>query len=147
MQKSIEQPIGRLLTCTGRKYLNHLNAKLGQLDIDRNFYALILIEAGNGTITQQELANQLDTDKVSIVRIIDYLSTAGYVKRDKHPEDRRKYSLVLTNKAKQKINNIKKAVNDSTKVAFKGLEPRQISDFYNTIYLIKKNLDTYNSDL
>ena len=73
----IEQPVGRMLSGLGKGYLHLLRTKLQHLDIDRNYYALVLIESNDGIITQQELALILDTDKVSIVRIIDYLSGKG----------------------------------------------------------------------
>ena len=50
--------------------LHALNEKLIELDIKRNYYALILIEEGQGKLTQQELAVLLESDKVSVVRIV-----------------------------------------------------------------------------
>lgn len=137
----IEQPLGRFLSHTGKSFLSLLNAKLNRLDIERNFYALILIEQAEGKITQQDLANQLDVDKVSVVRIIDYLSEKRYVKRVKNIIDRRKYSLVLTDKAKREIPQIKKSLNEVTNIAFKGLKQSQITEFYKTLDKIKKNLN------
>jgi len=136
----IDQPIGRFLSGTGRDFLSLLNKKLSHLDIERNYYALILIEAGEGKITQQDLSIQLGTDKVSVVRIIDYLSGKGYVKRIKDTVDRRKYSLVLTNKAKKEMPNIKKALNDITNITFNGLKASQIKELYNILSVIKTNL-------
>ena len=43
--------------------------KLQHLEIDRNYFALILIENNQGEINQQQLALMLGTDKVSIVPV------------------------------------------------------------------------------
>jgi MarR family transcriptional regulator, transcriptional regulator for hemolysin len=136
-----KQPLGKFLSSLGRDFLNEFITKLHHLDIERNFYALILIEEGKGKITQQELATLLDTDKVSIVRIIDYLSDNGYVNRVKVQSDRRKYGLILTNKAKKELPLIKKAMKEVTQKALKGLSEKKIEELYNTLNKIKKNLN------
>ena len=147
LKNNIEQPLGRILSHIGRNFLHLLNAKLDHLDIERNYYALILIQNTKDGMTQQELAELMDTDKVSVVRIIDYLSNKGYVKRVKNVSDRRKYCLVLTSKAKKEMTVIKKTLNEATEIAFKALKKFQIAEFYNTIGIIKNNLNKHNDIL
>jgi len=118
------QPLGRMLSRLGKSYLQLLNSRLNFLDIQRNYYALLLIELGESNITQNELAQQLETDKVSIVRIIDHLSAKGYVNRIRSSKDRRKYCLTLTDKA----------------IAFEGMSETRKSAFYLTLNTIKNNL-------
>jgi MarR family transcriptional regulator, transcriptional regulator for hemolysin len=141
----VEQPLGRIMSILGKGYLQLLRAKLQHLDIDRNFYALVLIESGEGTITQQELALFLDTDKVSIVRIVDYLSDKGYVERIRNSGDRRKHYLVLSMKAKQALPEIRKAITDVNKMVLEGLDNSRISGFREDLELIKVNI-TANSN-
>ena len=136
-----EQPLGRIFSGIGKEYLHLLRAKLQHLDIDRNYYALVLIENHNGRITQQELAVILDTDKVSIVRIIDYLSGKGYVQRVRKTEDRRKHSLVLTPKAKLALPEIKQSFTEINEIIVKGLNSSQVSELVETIKKIKSNLN------
>ena len=139
--KYTKQPLGRLFSSIGRTLLNALNVRLHNLDIERNYYALILIEEGNGKITQQELADLLESDKVSVVRIIDYLSNKGYVKRIKDSSDKRKYRLTSTNKAKKALPIIKKAIEEITQNALKELSRKKIEKLYNTLNSIKNNLN------
>ena len=136
-----KQPLGKFLSITGRNFLNALHVKLKNLDIERNFYALLLIEGGKGNITQQDLADLLNSDKVSIVRVIDYLSGKGYVKRVKDPSDKRKYGLVLTVKAEEEMPMIKKAIEEVTRDAFKGIPEEKIEELYDTLNIIKNNLN------
>ncbi len=142
-----EQPLGRILSHMGKSFLQILNAKLDYLDIERNYYALILIGNSKSGITQQELAELLDTDKVSVVRIIDYLSDKGYVKRVRNVSDRRKYCLVLTNKAEKEMTVIKNTLAEVTGIALKGLKKCQVTEFYNTIGIIRNNLNKHNNVL
>lgn len=136
----IEQPLGRMLSSLGKGYLQLLRAKLQHLDIDRNYYALVLIENSDGSITQQELALKLDTDKVSIVRIIDYLSGKGYVQRIQNTEDRRKHSLLLTHKAKFALPEIKKSFSEINEIVLNGLNSSQVSELTESIKKIKNNI-------
>jgi MarR family transcriptional regulator for hemolysin len=136
----IEQPLGRMLSGLGKGYLHLLRARLQHLDIDRNYHALVLIERNNGIITQQELAVLLDTDKVSIVRVIDYLSDKGYVQRIRKTEDRRKHSLILTDKAIQAIPEIKQSFAEINEIVLKGLNGSQVTELAESIKKIKSNL-------
>jgi DNA-binding MarR family transcriptional regulator len=138
------QPVGRIFSRLGKSYLQLLNSRLNYLDIERYYYALLLIGLGENKITQNELASQLETDKVSIVRTIDYLALKGYVDRVKSPADRRKYCLTLTDKARKALPGIKKSLDEVTAIAFEGLSESQKSAFYSTLDTIKNNLRKAN---
>lgn len=139
LQSHIE-PFGRMFSFLGKEYLHILRTKLHHLDIDRNYYALILIDSLNGEITQQELALLLGTDKVSIVRVVDYLSGKGYVQRIRKTVDRRKHGLILTNKAKLALPEIKQSFDEINDIVLKGLNSSQVLAFNETIKKIKSNL-------
>lgn len=135
----MKEPVGRLMDKIGRMFQIMLQADLKHLDIDRSFYPLLLIEEGNG-LTQQELARKLLCDKVQVVRIIDYLSANGYVERVQNKTDRRKYELVVTEKAKQVIPDIKEAIVRTSTTTFDGLTVNQIDDLYTVLNKIENNL-------
>jgi MarR family transcriptional regulator, transcriptional regulator for hemolysin len=139
-QSQVEQPIGRLFSSLGKGYLSLLRTKLQHLDIDRNYFALVLIESYNGEISQQELAILLETDKVSIVRIVDYLSEKGFVKRVRKMNDRRKCNLVLTEKAKAAIPEIKKSFTEMNETALFGFSSKQSEELAQFLVKIDNNL-------
>jgi DNA-binding MarR family transcriptional regulator len=138
------QPLGRILSHIGKNYLQQLNTRLNYLDIERNYYALLLIELGENKITQNELAKQLETDKVSIVRIIDYLGENGYVERIISATDKRKYCLTLTAKARKALPGIKKSLSEVTAIAFEGFTETGKNEFYLSLNTIKNNLQKAN---
>lgn len=141
------QPLGRILSITGKNYLRALNVKLAHLDLDRNYYALLLIGSAEREITQQELADLLEIDKVSMLRSIDYLSEKGYVNRVKIDTDRRKYSLELTAKARKALPEIERSYVELNKIAFNGISDAQIDDLLSKLKTIKNNLNEYSSNL
>ena len=141
------QPFGRILSIIGKSYLNALNKKLKNFDIDRNYFALLLIYNANGKLTQQELSLMLEIDKVTMVRSIDYLSENGYVNRVRDMKDKRKYFLVLTEKAITALPEIKKSFIKINNIALKGLNDMQINELQSSLKIIKNNLTEYTSSL
>lgn len=135
----MKEPIYRKMDKIGKMFQAKLQNELKHLDIDRSFYPLLLIEAGNG-ITQQELANQLLCDKVQVVRIIDYLSSNGYVERIQNLTDKRKYELTITEKARLVLPDIKQALKDTTSVVVNCLSENQIDELYNLLSILELNL-------
>ena len=145
-QLEIQEPVGRIMSHISKGFLIMLHQQLTHLDIKRSYYPLLLIEAGGGTLTQNDLAQQLNCDKVQVVRIIDYLSSKGYVERVRNREDRRKYGLRITNRAKQNIPQIKEAIETATQSTLMGLTEEQKSDLLNMLYLMNKNLTSQHNE-
>ena len=135
----INEPVERIMGKISKMSQDNLRSILSHLDIDRSFYPLLLIESGKG-ITQQELSRELSCDKVQVVRIIDYLSSNGYVERIPNKTDKRKYELVITEKAVKVIPEIKKAFHELSLVSLKGLSEHQKSELYNMLVKIESNL-------
>ena len=135
----MQEPIGRKMNKIGKMYQAKLQKDLKHMDIDRSFYPLLLIEEGKG-LTQQELARKLLCDKVQVVRIIDYLSSNGYVERVQSKTDKRKYELVITEKARKVIPNIKEAIVRTTNATFEGLTTNQIDNLNTLLHKIEYNL-------
>jgi DNA-binding MarR family transcriptional regulator len=61
----------------------------------RHFSALAALDQ-IGPCTQQELANELGVNEVTMVSVVDDLATQGFVERQRDPRDRRRYALRLT---------------------------------------------------
>jgi MarR family transcriptional regulator for hemolysin len=142
--ENIKEPVGRIMKKISMLSQTFLQENLTDLDIKRSFYPLLLIESGNG-ITQQELAGKLSCDKVQVVRIIDYLSSHGYVERIQNRTDKRKYELSITEKAKKVIPNIRKAFDEISVVTLKGLSETQRNELYTMLTMIETNFLTHKN--
>jgi DNA-binding MarR family transcriptional regulator len=140
----IQEPIGRLMGNISRLYLSNLKKYLSHLEIERSFYPLLLIDEGEGKLIQQDLAAILDCDKVQVVRIIDYLSSNGYVEREQNTKDRRRSNLEVTEKAKNYIPDIQLAIKKTTDLALKDLPQNTADELFNILRRIEKNLKANN---
>lgn len=77
-----------------------INAELEPLNLssaegDILFHLL----TGSNKLQQEQLAEQLDIGKAAVSRAVDSLESKGYVTRVRQHEDRRAYSVSLTDKA------------------------------------------------
>ncbi len=140
----LKEPIGRVMAKISHMFLADLNNNLLNLDISRSFYPLLIIESGGGLMNQQELAQKLAIDKVQVVRIVDYLSSKGYVQRKRDTNDRRKYNLVVTEKAQQYLPEIKKAIQLASGKAFHNIPQSKVEELYDLLRIMKNNLDKTN---
>jgi DNA-binding MarR family transcriptional regulator len=144
---TITEPVGHIASNIHRMFLAVLNKYLAHLDIERFYYPVLLIDAGEGNLAQQELAEKLGCDKVQVVRIIDYLSEKGYVTREQNPHDRRKYGLKITEKAKKLIPDIKSAIQKANAIVLSNLSENKINELYSTLKIIENNLSSYKTHI
>lgn len=138
----IREPIGRIMGNISRMFLADIQNQLCYLDIQRSFYPLLIIEAGNGQLTQNELASKLMCDKVQVVRIINYLSRNGYVERTVSKDDRRKSCLSITGKARQFLPAIKDAIKKTSQAALKDIPEDKADELYTLLTLMVNNLSS-----
>ena len=138
---NMNEPVERVMGKISKMSQDIVQSKLSHLDIDRSFYPLLLIDKGKG-ITQQDLARELSCDKVQVVRIINYLSSKGYVDRIPNKTDKRKYELSVTDKARKVIPDVKKAFDVLSTITMKGLTTSQKNELYAMLTIIVSNLIT-----
>lgn len=119
-----EIPLGRYFAMLTKWYIGVLTSKLEALPIERHFFVLSVIDDHSGTITQKELAEMVQKDKATMVRILDYLAEHNMIERVPDPNDRRAYFIRTTPEAKQYIPQIKQAFREVNNSALEGIADR-----------------------
>lgn len=117
-------PLGRMFSFLTKQYIGEMALRMKDTPIERYYFPLYLIGKNSGKISQQELADELLMDKVSLVRILDVLTNDGYVTRSVNPNDRRQHLLSLTEKAQPWLARIKQGLLD-TNEHFLGFLPEE----------------------
>jgi DNA-binding MarR family transcriptional regulator len=87
-------------------------------------------------ISQQELARRLDMHASRLVAVLDNLQERGLVIRNPHPQDRRVYSLQLTDAGSKMLRAIGKIAQDHNEIMSAGLndaERAQLADLLQRI--------------
>lgn len=122
-------PLGRIFGVLTKKYIGFLAQQLQDSPVERYFYPLFLVATYSGKISQQQLADYLLSDKVSIVRVIDSLEKEGLIERTINQKDRRQHLLCITEKAKPWIDKIEKAVQKTDALFISFLQQDMQEDF------------------
>ena len=114
-----------LLAQLGAHAAAQFTEKLGVLELtpaDAGILRLLRVEAGP---SQQELATRLQIHPSRLVAILDNLEKRGFVERRANPEDRRLYSLHLTQaggETLQKIGSVARQHQDALLSSLNGEE-------------------------
>lgn len=83
-------------------------ARVRQLGITRAQAAVLVHLSRSEGINQVSLAQLMELEPITLVRLLDRLQAAGYVERRHDPADRRAWRLFLTEAARQMIVRIEK---------------------------------------
>lgn len=143
MNKNLCQslPFGRSLAILTKSYYGALTKRLEHLEIERYYSILILIESLENGCTQQYICDQLKMDKVSMVRIVNFLIEKKYIHKIQNPIDRREYLVKLTKKSIKILPEIHQAIDEVNAYALKGISALQQKNLYQNLSKIQINLD------
>jgi len=139
-------PMGKIFTDAAKAFFGVLAERLEHTGIDRFFYTLVIIHEGKGTLTQQKLSDIIKADKVTTVRVIDYLSKKGLVKREVNKKDRREHLLILTPKALRVIPEICETFKSIEKEIFAGISAGKKAEFDDCLNTIMGNLSKLSAE-
>jgi MarR family transcriptional regulator for hemolysin len=134
--------LGYWFSVAGRQYFEALLKRMEHSEIERWFYVLVVIDHGKGKLSQQELADALRMDKVTVTRAIDHLSELGYVERCDCAGDRRKHLLKVTPKARPALRDLRKIYTSLNEQALAGIDPKEQERFLRYLHLVVTNLHT-----
>jgi MarR family transcriptional regulator, transcriptional regulator for hemolysin len=132
-------PLGYWMSVATQQYYTAILQRLQHLDLDRWFIALVLIDEAGGSMSQQDLADALRQDKVTMVRAIDHLSAKGFVERRACPGDRRKYQLYTLPPAKKAVKEIRKVYDQVNDMAFGGMSAKDRKIFLGQLGTVIRN--------
>lgn len=135
-------PLGLYFSFLTKHFAGAMVQKLSEIDLDKYFRVLVVIEQAGSNFTQQNLSDHFKINKASVVRIVDHLARKGYVRRKVNKKDRREYFLVLTEKAKKELPAIKEALCELEQSAFKGFTEEQKALFFQLLEQVYVNMSS-----
>lgn len=137
-----ELPFGRNLVLLGRAYFEVLAKQLEDVEVERYYTVLMVIENCCGNCSQQYISDSLKIDKVSLVRILDYLIKKQFVVKAVNPNDRRQFDVQLTEKARALMPRIHATVKEVNKEAFKNFTAEEKKQFMAMMEKVYENLES-----
>lgn len=133
-------PLGLYFSFLTKYFAGAMVKKMSPIDLDKYFRVLVVVEQSKETITQQKLSDYFKTNKVSMVRIVDYLTRTGYLQRKVNMKDRREHFLILTGKAKLELPFIKQTLLEIEASAFHNFTDEQRTQFFQFLEKIYMNV-------
>lgn len=125
-----------------KNYLGVLAERLEPVTgISRYYYALVVIgHSEQEKLTQQKFADLLRTDKVTTVRIVDYLSEKGLVERTVNTCDRREHLLVTTQRGREIIPKILEVFEEIEEAIFKNFDKEKKEELKRCLLQMQHNI-------
>lgn len=109
---------------------------LAPLNLEIDQYVALAILADEGPISQHQLGQRMGIDRTTMVALIDGLETAGHVRHERNPEDRRAYALQITRQGRAALARAQRAVTTAEReiaAALTDAEVRQLKDLLNRL--------------
>ena len=100
----MEYQVGFLLSRATWAMNNAVNRMLrenGQMDISVAYFAVLQALWENNGLSITDLGEKAQLEKSTMTSLIDRMESAGLVRREDHPTDRRAYQICLTPRGKE----------------------------------------------
>ena len=137
------------LNLTGCRLKQFIAAKLRQMDVPLTPEQFILIDLlwNQGSMSQQQLADQMQKDKNSVTKLVDALERKGFVVREQNRQDRRSNTLVLTEKAEGLKPGAKQKGISILDEMLIGISEEELRSFLVTLGKLNRNMTVAEPDL
>ena len=137
------------LNLTGCKLKQFIAAKLRQMDVPLTPEQFILIDLlwNQGSMSQQQLADQMQKDKNSVTKLVDALERKGFVVREQNRQDRRSNTLVLTEKAEGLKHGAKQKGISILDEMLVGISEEELRSFLMILHKLNRNMTSAGNGL
>ena len=137
------------LNLTGCKLKQFIAAKLRQMEVPLTPEQFILIDLlwNQGSMSQQQLADQMQKDKNSVTKLVDALERKGFVVREQNRQDRRSNTLVLTQKAEGLKHGAKQKGISILDEMLVGISEEELRSFLVTLHKLNRNMTSAGNGL
>jgi DNA-binding MarR family transcriptional regulator len=137
--------VGFLMTDITRLMRRDFARRAQPLDMtEGQWRVLARLSSGNEGLSQAALAELMEVQPITLVRLIDRLEASGLVERRPAPRDRRAFQLFLTAKAQPIIDRIWDFGHQTREEAMAGLSAGEREQLIDTLIKIKANLARNN---
>ena len=131
--RSLAQSAGFLLNKSARIIREMNNAALAPLGLSVRELGLLRIIASEGPLSQQALGERHNTDRTTIVELIDTLEKRDLVQRIVNAKDRRAYQISLTPRGRRVLGKALRLTNKQQEKFLSALSEEEWSALRQTL--------------
>ncbi|HWY10198.1 MAG TPA: MarR family winged helix-turn-helix transcriptional regulator [Bacteroidia bacterium] len=143
--EDIKLPVGTQAFILSKMYYGALTKSLEKLGIERYFSVLYFLH-NNKNCCQQVICDNLKIDKTAMVKVMDYLSKAGWIERKTNPNDRREHFISLSKKGEKQTKEVVRSFKIIDEKAFSDINETERKAFFKIMFKVCENLEQLPSD-
>lgn len=136
----MEDNIGSMLADTSRLIRRAFDERARSIGVTRPQWQVLTTLKRNEGTHQGNLAEMLDTEPITLCRMIDRLQEADLIERRQDPSDRRAWRLFLTAKARQLLDDLQPLGREVMALALDGVTQEERDELRGLLDRIRQNL-------
>jgi MarR family transcriptional regulator for hemolysin len=132
--------LGFLLHDVARLLRKRFEQRAKGFGLTRSQWQTLAYLANNEGIHQAGLAEMLEIEPITLVRILDKMAERGLIERRQHPTDRRSWLLYMRDEARPLLAHMRSLGDETRGEALKGISNEDRNRLSETLALMKTNL-------
>lgn len=136
-------PILALLGIVSHRAMNTAKSMYQEFDMNRSSAGVLFTLHQRKTMSQKELAEQLNVTAPSITSLIQKMEKSGYITRRPDDYDQRVMRLSLTEKGESCIQSVKDVADRMEQILLEGMNLEEKLLFRRLMLQVNENLDNY----
>ncbi|QEX16898.1 MarR family transcriptional regulator [Hypericibacter terrae] len=135
-----ERSFGFLLYDAARLLRRDFDRRARSLGLTRAQWSVLAHLKRNEGSNQASVADTLELEPITLVRLLDRLEAAGWVERRPDPDDRRARQLFLKDKARPVLDQLMALAAETRAVALAGIDEREQDFLIEALIKVRANL-------
>jgi MarR family transcriptional regulator, transcriptional regulator for hemolysin len=132
--------LGFLLHDVARLLRKRFEQRARHLGLTRSQWQTLAYLSRSEGIHQKALAEMLEIEPITLMRVLDKLAERGFVERRKHETDRRIWMLYLTDPARSLLSEIRELGEETRNDALRGISGPDRARLIEMLETMKSNL-------
>jgi MarR family transcriptional regulator for hemolysin len=135
-----DEAIGQLTNNTNKKIMRYLTSKLEAYEVTLEQWNVLLKLSQQDKINQKHLAQKVDKDQPTLARILDILERKELVVRKPSEEDKRAFSLHITEKGLKLKEEVTPLIEGFFELILSGISEEEIDIYRQVLMKISSNI-------
>lgn len=136
-------PILGIIGMVAHRAMNTAKGMYQEFDLNRSQASVLFMLHQQDSMSQKELAAQLNITAPSITSLIQKMERTGYIIREPDQKDQRVMRLTLSEKGKSCIQAVKDVADRMERILFEGMTLEERLLFRRLMIQADQNLDNY----
>lgn len=145
MFESYDKNIGTFTSLINKKMVYFLNSQLGIFDLTAEQWQVLLTLSKQNKINQKILSQAVNKDQPTLTRMLDILERKALVERHLSKEDRRSFSVHITEKGLTLTEKLIPYIEDIFKKILNGISEKDLKIYLDVLTKIDNNITNLNS--